>query len=131
MKNKIKWGEQRMKNTNIIDFFTKKPYTELSAKDYKKNDELTEKYGVYLGCLTKKDATMLRVMKSELDFKSEQINHLTDEWERLYTEQQNLLDYCLKYLNSDNTASVINKNENDIMISEDGHVWFIDINSKK
>ncbi len=124
MKNKNKWGEQKMKNTNIIDIFTQRPYAELSAKDYQKNDELTVKYGVYMGCLKKSDSDKLREMRAELDFRCEQINRLTDEWERLSAEHQELLDYCLNYLNS--FASKINKEENDIMISEDGHVWFFE-----
>ncbi|MCM3444242.1 hypothetical protein [Metabacillus halosaccharovorans] len=117
-----------MRTANIIDFFTQKSYAELSAKDFKKNDELTEKYGGYLGCLKKSDSDKLRAMRAELDFRCEQINRLTYEWERLSAEHQELLDYCLNYLYS--FSSKINKEENEIMISVDRHVWFFENQTK-
>ncbi len=113
-----------MKNSNVVDFFSKQSYSEITTKKSHNNDELTEKFGVYLGCLMKKDTIAIRNLIGELEFKSEQINQLTTEWERLYSEHQELLHYCLDFLKNPRTKD-INSEKDYVMISEDGHTWVI------
>lgn len=123
---------KQVKNTEIIDFFTHKSFEEITTKNYKQNDQLTKKYGVYLGCLRKTDSDRIRKIISELEFKCEQINHLTAEWEELFSEYQELLDHCLKILFYDtSTLNKVDKIEDNIMISEDGHVWVLDTSKIK
>jgi len=49
-----------MQDSQVFDFFSKKSIQEISSQDYSKNDELTNKYGVYLGALTKQDSNKIR-----------------------------------------------------------------------
>lgn len=68
----------------------------------------------------KRDATFI----SELDFKREQIDKLTVEWENLRLQYQELLKHCISYLNLPRSIS-INYEKDSIMISEEGHSWVI------
>lgn len=113
-----------MRNSNIIDFFSRKSYTEITTRDYQINDELTKRFGTYLGCLKHQDSKALRDISAELDFKREQIDKQTTEWELLNIKYQEILRHCLNYLNSPGTVDI--KLEKDIiMISENGHAWVI------
>jgi hypothetical protein len=113
-----------MKSSNVVDFFSRQSYLDITTKDSKANDDLTEKYGVYLGCLMKKDAKLFRNIMGELDFKRQQINQLTEDWERLYVDQQELLNYCLNFLKNPITKN-INLEKDTVMVSENGHTWVI------
>lgn len=113
-----------MKNSNVVDFFSKQSFSEITVKDFQTNDDLTEKYGVYLRCILKKDANLIRSLMGDLEFKREQINHLTEEWERAYFEHQEFLKYYLNLLNNPITKR-INIEKDAVMIGEDGHIWVI------
>ena len=45
---------------NVIDFFSKQSYKDITTKDFQKNDELNEKHGIYLGCLKHQDTKEMR-----------------------------------------------------------------------
>lgn len=109
---------------NVIDFFSKRSYKNLTTKDFQKNDELTEKHGIYLGCLKHQDTKEMRNLIAEMDFKREQIDKLTVEWENQQFQYQELLQHCLGYLNLPRSIS-INHEKDSVMVSEEGHSWVI------
>jgi len=115
-----------MQNSKVFDFFTKKSIQEISSQNYSKNDELTNHYGVYLGALTKQDSHKIRNLILQLDYINEQINRLNEEWNQLDSERQELLQYCLNYLESGIPEDRrINMDKDELMISKDGHTWVL------
>lgn len=121
-----------MEKANILDFFTRKSYEEITTSNFEQNDQLTEKYGVYLGCLNKIHTHNLRTLVSQMEFISEQINKLTLDCDELHSEHQKLLKYCLSTLGKANSkVNNVNLSDDTIMISEDGHVWVINSCLKK
>ena len=70
----LKKGVIFVTNKKIIDFFTHKSYEEIATQDYKSNEEITEKYGDYLGNLMNHDSEKLRTLRSQIEFKTQQIN---------------------------------------------------------
>lgn len=66
----------------------------------------------------------MRNLISELDFKREQIDQLTIEWENQRSQYQELLKHCISYLNLPRSIS-INYEKDSVMISEEGHSWVI------
>jgi len=109
---------------NVIDFFSRKSYQEITLRDYQMNDELTDQYGIYIGCLIKQDVTTIRSLVGELDIKSEQIEQLTATWDALNQQYYEIIQNCLVYLNLPKTMN-INLDKDSIMISEDGHAWVV------
>lgn len=115
-----------MKDTNIIDFFTHRSYEDITAEDYKENDELARKYGVYVGCLMKKDSDKLRMLKAQLKFKCEQLEQLTLEYEQLCSEYEELRKYCVWFLSKDNReVNKFNIPDDWFMVDENAQVWII------
>ncbi|WP_391206732.1 hypothetical protein [Psychrobacillus sp. L4] len=113
-----------MGNLNVIDFFSRQTHEKLVKKDSSSMDEWTEKYGVYLGCLMEQDTKVFRNFTAILEFKMQQINYLTMEWESLYSEQQSFLQYCIDFLKVPK-AENINLEKDILSVSKGGHTWII------
>jgi hypothetical protein len=113
-----------MEKSNVIDFFSRQAYENLIKRNSSNIDDWTAKYGVYLGCLTEKDTKIFRNLIAVLEFKKEQINHLTMEWETLYSEQQSFLQYCIEFLKVPK-AETINMEKDILSVGENGHTWII------
>jgi len=109
---------------NVIDFFSRKSYKKITEDYYLKNDELTEKHGIYIGCLIEQDARVIRNLLGELEDKHQQIQRITAEWETLYAQYTDLLQYCIGYLALPSSIS-INLEKDSVMISKDGHSWVV------
>jgi hypothetical protein len=122
-----KTGGINMGKSNIFDFITHKSFEEITTKDYKTNDELVGKHGLYVGCLKKSDSDKLRTLGSQLEFKRQQINQLNREWEELSFKHQEILNYCINFLSKE--CGVINKTkieDVDIFVDEGGHAWAVE-----
>lgn len=118
-----------MKNQNLIDFFSGRPYSKMTQQDTDKNDELVNKEGVYLGCLKKEDGKTMRNLIAEMSFKCEQINQLTAEWEYLSDELLDFQKFCLALLKYPNAANVCFEKDT-MMVDENSHVWIVYDNKK-
>ncbi|TSI05122.1 hypothetical protein [Lysinibacillus sp. BW-2-10] len=113
-----------MKKSNVIDFFSKKTYSEIASKDWQKNDKMTNQFGIYLGCFGGNDTKIIRNLSDELNMKRIQIEQLTAEWEQLHEQYNEALHRCLAYLNIPKQIHINFENDS-IMVSVNGDVWVI------
>lgn len=109
---------------NVIDYFSRKSYKEIMNASYCNNNDLTNIHRVYLGCLKQQDSNAIRDLIVKLEFKKSQIDHLTEEWETLNIQYQEILQHCINYLELPRTININLKKDN-ITISEEGHSWVI------
>ena len=109
---------------NVIDFFSRSSYKDITSKHYQRNDEFTEKYGIYIGCLKEEDTKAIRNISAALEFKHQQIEQLNAEWANLYGQYCELLQHCLDYLKLPRDCT-INLEKDTVMISVEGNSWVI------
>lgn len=113
-----------MGNSNIVDFFTGQSYEKVVGKNSRSNDDIADKYGVYLGVLKQQDTKEIRELIDALNFKQEQVNQLTAERDWLYDEMQTFLEYCLDYLPEARTKN-IDFDKDIVMVDMYGHTFLI------
>lgn len=111
---------------NIIDLYSRQQFGKLNQQNHKENDALTTDYGHYLGVLKRSDTTSFRNLIDHLQFLSSQIEGLSKLWDFKKEEVSELTSYYLSYLNINNKLKQrINLDKDQVMVSEDGHVWVI------
>ncbi|WP_071394216.1 hypothetical protein [Bacillus tuaregi] len=117
-----------MNSSNVIDLFTGKSYQKIfnQAQDTKQNDELVAEYGIYLGCLAKPHAKQLKQMQAQATALAAQIVQLKSEYYQVCSDKDELLEYCLDYLETGTSYKIP---EDNIYIDEDAHVWVVSQNS--
>ncbi|AQQ54750.1 hypothetical protein [Planococcus lenghuensis] len=89
-----------MNNSNIIDFYTRKNYNELTYSDSARYDELIESHGIYFGMLCHQDGEQMRRLIEELSVLSERIKQQHQRQLEVWDQYMDMLGHCLDYLGS-------------------------------
>lgn len=113
-----------MRKGKIVDIFSGKPMDTIH-QNTEENDRLVQENGKYVGHIHKNIAKVFRDRMRLLDAKSDQIDRLVEEWEQLVQHHTRELANLFVMLDVD--PGTFNPEHHGVMISEDGHVWIVDL----
>lgn len=115
-------------NRKVVDIFSRKT-SEDKEKEMAANDELinTPNASTYVGMLPEKETKEVREAIETIAKKRAYVNAMIGAFRKDYTEYTHLLASVLDHLEIDS----IDLEKEDLIIAENGHVWYVPYTNKK
>ncbi len=114
---------QSQKNKNVVDLFTKCTFEEIENAQKALRDEKVRANGKYIGRLTVDKTEHMRARIAEINIRHHQLQHLTNEFEALWSVYNNDILSALHQLYISPDYFDLEKDE--LFISPDGHTFIV------